>query len=294
MPTKTMIPAIIGCMLTLACVPTSEKTPANEKTSLFDKSNLVAWCIVPFDARERGPRERAKMLQELELTRLAYDWREQHLPDFEQELQALDQHSIELQAVWFWIDQDSVGFLGEANEALWDKMVANDVQTELWFSFAPQFFAGLTDDEKRSRAINFISNFRERAKKQGCTLGMYNHGDWFGNPLNQLAIIDSLGDDHLGMVYNFHHAHHEIDEFESLLSRMQDHLLCINLNGMVKDGEKILALGEGDQELRMMQAIRKSDYRGPIGIIGHQDDKDVKVVLERNLTGLQQLKAALK
>lgn len=293
-----LFPLLILCFL-LACQPKEAQDSSNTeaeftKSGLFEKSNLVAWCIVPFDSEKRGPLQRAEMLQELGVTKLAYDWRQEHLPTFEEELKALREHNIELQSVWFWIDQDSAGYLGEDNEALWSKMVANDVQTECWFSFAPQFFEGLTDDEKRSRAIAFISDFRDRAKQQGCTLGMYNHGDWFGNPLNQLAIIDSLGDDHLGMVYNFHHAHHEIDEFETLLEQMQDHLLCINLNGMVKEGEKIIALGEGDQELTMMQTIQNSDYQGPIGIIGHQADKDVKVVLQQNLAGLQQLKAELE
>ena len=50
---------------------------------LFDRANLVAWCIVPFDARNRGPEERAEMLQRLGIKRLAYDWRAEHIPTFD-------------------------------------------------------------------------------------------------------------------------------------------------------------------------------------------------------------------
>ncbi len=290
---KTTLLVLLGLSAMFSCAP-KESNQTENASFLFDKSNLVAWCIVPFDSKERSPEERAAMLQELGISQLAYDWRKKHLPTFETELEMLDKYNIDLQSVWFWIDQDSVGYLGEDNEALWDKIVANNVQTECWFSFSPQFFEGLSDEEKRQRTIAFIADFRERAKQQGCTLGMYNHGDWFGNPMNQLAIIDSLGDDHLGMVYNFHHAHHEIDEFPALLEKMQDHLLCINLNGMVREGEKILALGDGTEELAMMQAIQNSNYQGPIGVIGHQDEQDVKEVLVQNLKGLDQLKAELK
>ncbi len=290
----SIVSLVLGFSAIISCTSSpKEESQAAESQSLFDKSNLVAWCVVPFDSEERSPEERAEMLEELGISELAYDWRQQHLPTFEAELDALEKHNINLRAVWFWIDQDSVGYLGEDNEALWDKMVANDVQTECWFSFSPQFFEGLSDEEKRQHTIRYIADFRERAKQQNCTLGMYNHGDWFGNPVNQLAIIDSLGDDHLGMVYNFHHAHHEIDEFPALLEKMQDHLLCINLNGMEEGGEKIVALGEGNRELEMMQAIKNSNYQGPIGIIGHQD-QDVKQVLTKNLQGLDQLKAELK
>ena len=47
---------------------------------LFARTNLVAWCIVPFDAKHRGPVERAEMVTKLGFTRVAYDWREQHVP----------------------------------------------------------------------------------------------------------------------------------------------------------------------------------------------------------------------
>ena len=37
---------------------------------LFRRDNLVAWCIVPFDAKKRGPEERAAMLEKLGLQAL--------------------------------------------------------------------------------------------------------------------------------------------------------------------------------------------------------------------------------
>ena len=42
---------------------------------LFRRDNLVAWCIVPFDAKKRGPEERAAMMEKLGLKHFAYDWR---------------------------------------------------------------------------------------------------------------------------------------------------------------------------------------------------------------------------
>jgi len=67
---------------------------------LFDRENLVAWCIVPFDAAERTPEQRAGMLEELGITRLAYDYRDRHLASFEEEIRTLKEHGIRLQAVW--------------------------------------------------------------------------------------------------------------------------------------------------------------------------------------------------
>src|SRR5213078_249488 len=74
---------------------------AQPRDELFARKNLVAWCIVPFDARKRTPEQRAEMLEKLKIHRFAYDWRAEHLPTFEEELAALKRHDIELTAVWF-------------------------------------------------------------------------------------------------------------------------------------------------------------------------------------------------
>ena len=55
-------------------------------SSDFGKDNLVAWCIVPFDASQRSPSERAKMVRELGIKKVAYDWRAEHVPTFEEEI----------------------------------------------------------------------------------------------------------------------------------------------------------------------------------------------------------------
>lgn len=54
--------------------------------SIFSRENLLAWCIVPFDASKRTPAERAAMLQRLGIGALAYDWRQEHIPTFDEEL----------------------------------------------------------------------------------------------------------------------------------------------------------------------------------------------------------------
>ena len=73
---------------------------------------------------------------------------------------------------------------------------------------------------------------------------------------------------------------------------MQPHLYALNLNGMVKDGEKkgkkILVLGQGDLDLNLLKAIAASGYTGPIGILGHTSD-DAEQRLQDNLDGLDWL-----
>lgn len=70
-------------------------------SSLFSKDNLVAWCIVPFDANKRNPKQRAEMLQRLRLKALAYDWREEYVPTFDEEVTQLRRHGIRMVAFWW-------------------------------------------------------------------------------------------------------------------------------------------------------------------------------------------------
>src|SRR6516165_10836002 len=67
---------------------------------VFARTNLVAWCIVPFDAKKRGPVERADMLKRLGFTKVAYDWRDNHVPTFEEEILQYQKHGIEYFAFW--------------------------------------------------------------------------------------------------------------------------------------------------------------------------------------------------
>ena len=78
----------------------------NETPSIYAKQNLIAWCIVPYDSEKRGSEERAQMLKELGITKLAYDWRDEHIPTFDHELKTLKKHNIKLQGFWLASDPD--------------------------------------------------------------------------------------------------------------------------------------------------------------------------------------------
>jgi hypothetical protein len=100
----------------------------------------------------------------------------------------------------------------------------------------------------------------------------------------------------VGIVYNLHHGHHQLDRFPMLLQQMRPHLVALNLNGMVKDGDKIgkkiLPIGQGDLDLQLLKSIEASGWRGPIGILNHTDE-DAEARLRDNLEGLDWLVAQL-
>lgn len=259
-----------------------------EGKALLRRDNLVAWCIVPFDAKKRPPEQRAAMLKRLGFQRYAYDWRAEHLPTFEREIVALKHHGIELTAVWFPAQ------LNRDARALLDALKKHGVKTQLWVSMqgGP---ASVSPQEQQKRVESHAAALRpiaEEAARIGCTVGLYNHGGWFGEPENQIAILKDLNLPNVGIVYNLHHGHDHLDRFSELLDKMKPHLLALNLNGMIRDGErkgkKILPLGQGDLDLLLLKAIVASRWVGPIGILGHTQD-DAQERLQDNLDGLDWL-----
>jgi sugar phosphate isomerase/epimerase len=258
---------------------------------LFARTNLVAWCIVPFDAKKRGPEERAQMLERLGIHRFAYDWRAEHIPTFDEEIAACRRHNIEITAWWFptTLDKDARTILAALER--------NKVRTQLWLMGGGGEVKSAEEQKQRVEAeARRIFTIAEAAGKIGCTVALYNHGGWFGEPTNQIAIIRELskvGMTNVGIVYNFHHGHDHIARFPELFRAMQPYITCVNINGMVRDGEragkKVLTIGKGDEELAMLKVIRDSGWRGPIGIIDHRPETDSEETLRENLVGMEAL-----
>ena len=282
---------LIGYLVAITLVGGTAKA-AEGPGDLFQKENLVAWCIVPFDSRKRGPEERAAMLEKLGFSKFAYDYRAEHIPTFDEELDALKRHHVELTAWWF---PTVLNDEAKMTLALFEK---HKVTPQLWVTGggAPT----TSDQEQRQRVLDEAARIRPiaiAADKIGCKVALYNHGGWFGEPENQIAIIKELNLPNVGIVYNQHHGHDHLDRFPELLKKMIPYLYTLNLNGMVKDGErkgqKILQLGQGDLDLKLLKIVRDSGYKGPIGILGHTAD-DAEERLQDNLDGLKWLKPQLE
>ncbi|MCA9139676.1 MAG: hypothetical protein KDB00_23050, partial [Planctomycetales bacterium] len=219
------------------------------------------------------------MLTRLGLRHVAYDWRDQHVASFEEEILQYKKRGIEYFAFW-----------GQHDEAfrLFEKY---GMHPQIWNTLgSPE---GGTDADRVKAAAMQLMPLVRQTQKMGSKLGLYNHGGWGGEPDNMIAVCQYLREhhnaDHVGIVYNLHHGHGHIDDFADVLSKLKPYLLCLNLNGMTRDGEargqKILPLGEGEFDVQLITALRDSGYDGPVGIIGHTQD-DVELRLQDNLDGL--------
>ena len=260
-------------------------------SEMFRDKNLVAWCIVPFDSKKRGPEERAKMLDQLGIKRLAYDYRAEHVASFEEEIETMKRHGIEFTAWWF------PTALNDEAKLILQLIKKHEIHPQLWVTGGGDI--AMNEEQTKAFIESEVKRIREialAAQEAGCKGALYNHGGWYGEPENQIRLVQAIGLPNVGIVYNLHHAHHQLDRLESILTKIKPYLLAINLNGMETNGDqvgkKILPIGQGSRDREVLRLIGQMKFEGPVGILNHTD-LDAMVRLRENLEGLHQLTSEL-
>jgi sugar phosphate isomerase/epimerase len=263
---------------------TADTTPSQ---NILAPQNLTAWCVVPFDAKKRGPVERAEMLQRLGFVNFAYDWRQKDVPTFDAEIDALKTHSINLVAWWFPTDA------GDPNaQVILNVIKRHSIHPQLWVmgSGTPT----KSEEERAQRTEQEAERIRkivELAAPFGCKVELYNHNGWFGQPDNEVAVIERLrqkGVSDVGLVYNFSHGHGDISDFPAIWRRIRPYVVAVNVSGMVTS-ERLIPPSQGDYELEMLRTIKQSGWLGPIGVIAEQGG-DAEVTLGNDLRGIDWLR----
>lgn len=265
-------------VFTVALVTCSTHAADQPNATNFHRDRLVAWCIVPFDAKQRGPAERAEMVKRIGMTRVAYDWRESHVPTFEEEILQYKKRGIEYFAFWSW---------HPSMEPLIQK---HGIHPQIWLMFAAPPEG--PHEERVKAAATALLPMVEKTARLKLNLGLYNHGGWSGEPRNMVDVCNYLKEHHqadnVGVVYNLHHAHEHIGDFAAQMELLKPWLLCLNLNGMNDNAQpKILPVGSGRHDRNLLKVILDSGYDGPIGIIDHREQLDAEESLQQNLTGLK-------
>jgi sugar phosphate isomerase/epimerase len=295
-------PIVLACVFASLSVPLlsaawggSSQRPA-ASGSAFAKSNLHAWAFEEYDAVARSPAERAQVLATLGLKKAGYIGRNvERMKEFDAYVAAYKARQIELVAVWSPVNTDAP--LQEPQIQMFLEAVERHKLRIQWWVTLEQLKVG--DEQTVEKALTLVRHLNAEAGKRGLKLALYGHGrdSWFTQPENQLEIIRRLGTVDaaatVGIAYNFHHAHSQLDRFAGVLPQMLPHLLAVNLNGMRAEGPMILPIGDGDREQEMIAILHKSGYRGPVGLLHHQRTMDAAKNLARNISGLRQILTAI-
>lgn len=284
------------CLSAMTTAGVAGQAPATR--SAFAKSNLHAWAYEEYDAVTRTPAERAQVLKKLGITRAGFVGRNvTRMNEFDAYVNAYREHQIELVAAWTPINTDAP--LEEPHIKMFlDGVDRHRLQVQWWVTLE-RFEERVPEPERVAAAVKLVRTVLGEATKRGLRLAIYGHGRdaWFTQPENEIAILEALaatpGTPRVGIAYNFHHAHSQLDRFATVFPKLAPHLIAVNLNGMKAAGPMIVPIGEGDREQEMIALIHKSGYRGPVGILAHTRTMDAAVVFERNMAGLRKILAAI-
>jgi sugar phosphate isomerase/epimerase len=106
---------------------------ARASAGTWSLENQYAWSVIPYDGVRRAPEERAEMFKRLGLQKYAYSWREAQIPTFEQEIEAMKKHGIEIIA-WNFL---SVEIDDPAAKAALEAFKRQGVRPQLWIMQSP-------------------------------------------------------------------------------------------------------------------------------------------------------------
>ncbi len=276
-----------------ACTPniSSEQTLA---AGTFVKSNLHVWAYEEYDAVDRSPAERAQVLVDLGISKAGYICRnERRVSEFEAYVKAYRDAGIELVGVWTPIHTDAP--LEEVQVREFLEVVDRYGLRIQWWLTLEQNFDALPEADRIDDALARLRPLVSEANRRGCRLVLYGHGvnRWFTQAENQIEIVERLQAElpsaELGIIYNFHQSHAQMDRLRAVMPRLQPHLVALNLNGMRSDLVKIERIGKGDREREMIRVIGDSGWQGPTGIIAHDRNADAAVVFQENMDGLKSI-----
>jgi len=272
-----------------------------------DRPNVAAARIVAYDALERTPRERAKMLRRIGMRHIVWDWRDEHVVQFDAELDALRNEGISLAGIWAphplpdagEPDHDTrLGLINPHIREFVTETSRRGLTPDLWvvIEFGEEgATAALHESAELAliwRAADHVEPLVRLAAAHGMCVLLTNHLGFFGEPRNLVALVEALGERGLrnvGIAYQQQHGHAHIAHFAEHLAVMQPHLVAIALNGMdpdaVETGRKILPYGSGRADRKLAHVIAASGWRGMLAVQGHSRD-DAELRLLDSLDGL--------
>ena len=122
------------------------------------------------------------MLERLGFTQFAYDWRAEHLPTFEREMEALESQRRRA-------DRRLVPGRGRRRTATPPRHAQEAQAQDPALGHAPPEPKATDQKARWKRRRRGCESWPREAEADGCTVGLYNHGGWFGEPENQIAVI---------------------------------------------------------------------------------------------------------
>jgi len=226
------------------------------------------------------------MLRRIGITKIIWDWRDEHIETFDAELDALRQHQIELAGIWTpspmpaYEEPDYAsrfGVVPQRIKNLITESARRGHKPELWTQIAFGESGMPTEVSKRvhatevMRAADHLTGIARLARGHGMRVVLTNHGGWAGEPRTLVDVTKELarrGLGNVGIGFRLQHAHHLIADLDQHLAAMNEYLVAIMLSGAdagaEATGRMILPFGAGSRDRWVTHAILESGWQGQL------------------------------
>lgn len=237
------------------------------------------------------------MLRAIGLTKIIWDWRDEHVDTFEAELDALRKNQIELSGIWTPSPMPAheepeypsrFGVVSARIKTLITEAARRGHTPDLWTQIAfggPGTPSALSEQAHRAevmRAADHLTGLARLARGHGMCVVLTNHGGWAGEPRTLVDIVTELvrrGLANVGIGFRLQHAHHLIADLDHHIATMREHLVAVMLSGADAGaeltGRVILPFGAGSRDRWVTHALLESGWQGQLVVhaVGNDDSE---------------------
>jgi hypothetical protein len=237
------------------------------------------------------------MLRAMGVTKIIWDWRDEHIDTFDAELDALRQNNIELSGIWTPSPMPAFeepeypsrfGVVSTRIKTLITEAARRGYTPDLWTQIAfggPGAPSAPSEHFHRAevmRAADHLTGLVRLARGHGMCVVLTNHGGWAGEPRTLIDIVTELAQRGLGNVgigFRLQHAHHLIADLDHHIATMSEHLVAVMLSGADAGaeltGRVILPFGAGSRDRWVTHALLESGWQGQLVVhaVGNDDSE---------------------
>jgi sugar phosphate isomerase/epimerase len=211
-------------------------------------------------------------------------------------LQALEKHNQKLLAVYtdLIVDPGDRGYDPQLKQLI-PKLKGHG--TLVWLvvnskKYKPSSTAG---DE---RAVALLQEIADIAQQSGVAISLYPHKGCYAERMEDVVrLAKKTGRPNVGVTFSFCHflALDDAKNLDRVLQMARPYLTMVTINGTSGYASGNLAswiqvLGDGTFDVGLvLKALRKLDYRGPIGIIAYGIQGDRREILRRSMQAWKKL-----
>ncbi len=259
---------------------------------------FYAYCVGigtdPQSGSLKAQLELAPMLEELSYAGMAHVG----LGGAMEMLQTLEKHHQKLFAVYTDVNVDpgNPGYDPQLKQLI-PQLKGHG--TLVWLTVSSKKYGRrLTDGDER--AVELLREIADIAKQSDVTVSLYPHMGNYAERIEDMVRLAKKTDrPNVGVTFTFCHflALDDAKNLDRVLEMARPYLTMVTINGTSGYASGNLAswiqvLGDGTFDVgRVLKALRKLDYRGPIGIIAYGIKGDRREILSRSMQAWKKLSA---